>query len=150
MAIRNDTILQGLNQERDRLLEALKPVDTTKLKAELAAVERVIAIYQPRVTESSKTKLPKILKAVAKIRGNEHGNGHQPKLTQGQQRAYNIVTMLRDPNNGNKKGMASYINHGYLTRNTNGEYVITAKGKRKLAELTKSTDAQTDATNAGD
>lgn len=143
MAIRNDTILQGLKQERDRILEALKPIDTKTLQAQLAAIEQTIAIYEPRVTEQAKNRLPKILKAASKIRSDsENGNGKRGKLSQAQQRAMNIVSVLRDPASANRRGMAPYINSGYLTRNAKGEYLITTKGKHKLQELTGS-DAPT-------
>ena len=49
--------------------------------------------------------------------------------------------LLSDPNaSGITKGMASYINNGYLTRNAKGVYSITPKGKARLAELTATDD----------
>ena len=139
MAIRNDTILQGLKQERDRLMEALKPIDTKSLQAQLATIEQAIAIYEPRVTESAKVRLPKTLRTAKKIRSENNGNGKNGELSQAQRRAFNIVNVLRDPTGANPKGMASYVNNGYLVRK-NGVYLITPKGKHKLQELTATDD----------
>lgn len=173
MAIRNDTILAGLNEERTRIVDALN-VDTKKLQADLAAIERAIAIYQPRVTESAKIKLPKVLKAAAKIRGNEsgneHGNGHQPKpklsvkartrmlqtallqrLAETPLSKDDLVTLMKEmTGNPTGRGLGMYQRQEWITSNKRGIYSITPGGKRKLAELTKSADAPNDESDAGD
>lgn len=139
MAIRNDTILQGLQQERARILEALKPIDTKTLQAQLAAIEQTIAIYEPRVTEQAKNRLPKVLNAAKKIRSNNNGNGQHPFVTKKQRRITNMIATLQDPPNGGKN-LTVYVNNGYLTKSKTGSYAITAKGKHKLAELTATDD----------
>jgi len=148
MAAHSNTILTELVKERDRINEILN-CDTSKLKADLAATERLIAIYKDRADKSATANQPKQIKAAAKLHAAANGNGNGQirkirdnhgrlvnPLSNNQQKLMRMIAVLHDPNAAKKHGMAAYINNGLLTRSKAGSYSITAKGKQRLKELT--------------